>query len=140
MKILLTIISISISLFCSAQNYTVNGRVVDKSTGQSLNSAYVNVFQDGKKIIAQKVQENGFYTINLSKGNYIFNFINEHYGELNDTLKLNDNIKYDVALYPFVMYSSGKIYVVISVLIVILSALFIYLLNLDRKISRLEKE
>jgi len=35
--------------------------------------------------------------------------------------------------------SSGKIYVVVTVLIIILIGLFIYLVNTDRKISRMEK-
>jgi len=35
--------------------------------------------------------------------------------------------------------SSGKIYVVVTVLVIILVGLFIYLVNTDRKISRLEK-
>lgn len=37
------------------------------------------------------------------------------------------------------MRSNGKIYVVVGVLIIILSGLFIYLINLDRKMSRMEK-
>ena len=38
------------------------------------------------------------------------------------------------------MRSNGKIYVVVTVLLIILTGLFIYLINLDRKLSRLEKE
>lgn len=38
------------------------------------------------------------------------------------------------------MRSSGKIYVVVLVILVILSGLIIYLINLDRKVSKLEKE
>ena len=38
------------------------------------------------------------------------------------------------------MRSNGKIYVVVTVLVIILAGLFIYLINLDRKISRLEKK
>ncbi|MGN6438410.1 MAG: CcmD family protein [Agriterribacter sp.] len=38
------------------------------------------------------------------------------------------------------MRSNGKIYVVVTVLAVILAGLFIFLINIDRKISRLEKE
>ena len=38
------------------------------------------------------------------------------------------------------MRSNGKIYVVVTVLVIILTGLFIYLLNLDRKMSRLEKD
>ena len=39
-----------------------------------------------------------------------------------------------------VMKSNGKIYVVMTVVIVIVAGLFLFLLNLDRKISRIEKE
>ena len=38
------------------------------------------------------------------------------------------------------MRSSGKIYVVVAVVVTILLGIVIYLVNLDRKISRLEKE
>ncbi|MGN6491752.1 MAG: CcmD family protein [Agriterribacter sp.] len=38
------------------------------------------------------------------------------------------------------MRSNGKIYVVVTVLAVILAGLFIFLINIDRKVSRLEKE
>lgn len=37
------------------------------------------------------------------------------------------------------MRSNGKIYVVVAVVVVIVAGLFIYLLNLDKKITRLEK-
>lgn len=36
--------------------------------------------------------------------------------------------------------SSGKIYVVVAVLLTVLAGLFIYLVNVDRKITKLEKE
>lgn len=36
--------------------------------------------------------------------------------------------------------SSGKIYVVVAVLVVIFIGIIIYLINLDRKVARLEKE
>jgi CcmD family protein len=38
------------------------------------------------------------------------------------------------------MRASGKIYVVVAVLMVILAGLFFYLLQLDRKLKRLEKD
>ncbi len=38
------------------------------------------------------------------------------------------------------MRSSGKIYVVVAVLCIILAGVFIYLANLDKKISKLEKD
>jgi len=38
------------------------------------------------------------------------------------------------------MRSNGKIYVVVAVLVIILSGLILYVIRLDRKISRLEKE
>jgi CcmD family protein len=38
------------------------------------------------------------------------------------------------------MSSNGKIYVVMAVVVVIVLGVFIYLLNLDRKIKRLERK
>lgn len=38
------------------------------------------------------------------------------------------------------MRSEGKIYVVVAVLCVILMVLIIYLMSIDRKVSKLEKE
>ena len=38
------------------------------------------------------------------------------------------------------MRSNGKIYVVVAVVVTIVIGLFIYLWNLDRKISRIEKD
>lgn len=38
------------------------------------------------------------------------------------------------------MHSNGKIFVVMAVVIVIVLGLFIYLINLDRKIKKLEKD
>jgi len=38
------------------------------------------------------------------------------------------------------MRSNGKIYVVVAVVVVIVIGLFIYLVNLDRKITKLEKD
>ncbi|MBX2922960.1 MAG: CcmD family protein [Chitinophagaceae bacterium] len=38
------------------------------------------------------------------------------------------------------MRSNGKIYVVVAVLAVILTGLFIFLISIDRKVTRLEKE
>lgn len=39
-----------------------------------------------------------------------------------------------------VMKSNGKIYVVMTVVIVIVAGLLLYLVNLDRKISKIERE
>lgn len=38
------------------------------------------------------------------------------------------------------MRSSGKIYVVVAVLAIVLIGLFLYLISLDRKITKLEKD
>lgn len=38
------------------------------------------------------------------------------------------------------MRSNGKLYVVVAVVAVIMAGIFLYLFNLDRKMSRLEKE
>lgn len=39
-----------------------------------------------------------------------------------------------------VMRSNGKIYVVVAVLTTILMGLIVYVINIDRKVSKLEKE
>ena len=46
-----------------------------------------------------------------------------------DTVNANDSI----------MKTNGKIYVVMTVVIVIVAGLFLYVLNLDRKLTKLEK-
>jgi hypothetical protein len=38
-----------------------------------------------------------------------------------------------------VMKSNGKIYVVMTVVVVIVAGLFLFLLNLDRKVSKIER-
>ena len=38
------------------------------------------------------------------------------------------------------MHSNGKIYVVVAVVVTILLGLFLYVFNLDRKISKMEKK
>jgi len=46
-----------------------------------------------------------------------------------DTANANDSV----------MKTNGKIYVVMTVVIVIVAGLFLYVLNLDRKLTKLEK-
>lgn len=48
--------------------------------------------------------------------------------------------KKDVVDMATGMRSNGKIYVVVAVLCIILAGIFIYLINLDKKIGKLEKE
>jgi CcmD family protein len=50
-----------------------------------------------------------------------------------------DSLKKEKPQMAELMRSNGKIYVVVVVLIIILTGIFFYLVNLDRKISRLEK-
>lgn len=38
------------------------------------------------------------------------------------------------------MRANGKLYVVVAVVVTIVTGIFLYLINLDRKISRLEKD
>jgi hypothetical protein len=50
-----------------------------------------------------------------------------------------DSLGREKAQMADAMRSSGKIYVVVVVLLIILAGLFIYLVNTDRKLTRLEK-
>ena len=46
----------------------------------------------------------------------------------------------DVVEMADLMRSNGKIYVVVAVLMIIFSGLAIFLISIDRKVSRMEKE
>jgi hypothetical protein len=50
-----------------------------------------------------------------------------------------DSLKNEKPQMADALRSSGKIYVVVTVLVIIMIGLFIYIVNTDRKISRLEK-
>ncbi len=54
-------------------------------------------------------------------------------------LQAQDSLKNEKPQMASLMRSNGKIYVVVAVLLIILSGLFIYLIQVDRKLSRLEK-
>ena len=54
-------------------------------------------------------------------------------------VRAQDSLQKEKPQMAEVMRSNGKIYVVVGVLIIILAGLFIYLLNLDRRMSRMEK-
>ena len=50
-----------------------------------------------------------------------------------------DSLKNEKPAMADALRSSGKIYVVVTVLVIILIGLFLYLVNTDKKISRIEK-
>ena len=50
-----------------------------------------------------------------------------------------DSLKNERPQMADALRSSGKIYVVVTVLVIILIGLFLYLVNTDKKISRIEK-
>jgi K+-transporting ATPase A subunit len=50
-----------------------------------------------------------------------------------------DSLKNEKPQMADAMRSSGKIYVVVTVLVIILIGLFLYLVNTDKRISRMEK-
>ena len=51
----------------------------------------------------------------------------------------DDSLKNEKPQMADALRSSGKIYVVVTVLVIILIGLFLYLVNTDKKISRIEK-
>lgn len=55
-------------------------------------------------------------------------------------LLAQDSLSHEKPQMAYGMRSNGKIYVVVVVLLIILAGLFIYLIRLDRKMSRLEKK
>jgi hypothetical protein len=54
-------------------------------------------------------------------------------------LKAQDSLHNQKPQMADAMRSNGKIYVVVVVLLIILAGLFLYVVQLDRKVSRLEK-
>jgi hypothetical protein len=50
-----------------------------------------------------------------------------------------DSLKNEKPQMADALRSNGKIYVVVAVLVIILIGLFLYLINTDKKISRIEK-
>ena len=44
------------------------------------------------------------------------------------------------AVKPDIMRSNGKIFVVMTVIVIIMTGFFIYLISVDRKLSKLEKK
>jgi hypothetical protein len=54
-------------------------------------------------------------------------------------LSAQDSLQKEKPQMADAMRSNGKIYVVVVVLLIILAGLFVYLINLDRKMSRIEK-
>ena len=53
-------------------------------------------------------------------------------------VRAQDSLQKEKPQMADAMRSNGKIYVVVAVLLVVLAGLFIYLISLDRKLSRLE--
>ena len=51
-----------------------------------------------------------------------------------------DSLKNEKPQMADALRSSGKIYVVVTVLVIILIGLFLYLINTDKKIGRMEKK
>ena len=54
-------------------------------------------------------------------------------------IALAQNVKTKTEEPTDFMRSNGKIYVVVTVVVIIVLGIFIYLLNLDKKIKKLEK-
>ena len=55
-------------------------------------------------------------------------------------VRAQDSLQKEKPQMADAMRSNGKIYVVVTVLLIILAGLFAYLINLDRKMGRLEKK
>jgi heme/copper-type cytochrome/quinol oxidase subunit 2 len=54
--------------------------------------------------------------------------------------KAQDSLRNEKPQMAEAMRSNGKIYVVVAVLLIILAGLFLYLIQTDRKLSRLEQK
>ncbi len=54
-------------------------------------------------------------------------------------VRAQDSLQKEKPQMADAMRSNGKIYVVVAVLLIVLAGLFVYLISLDRKLNRLEK-
>jgi len=79
-----------------AQNYTISGRIKDKSSGEILIGASVQV--QNSKSLGTSTNEYGFYSITLPKGIYIIKFSYVQFAEQNDTVVLDGNKVINVLL------------------------------------------
>ncbi len=79
-----------------AQNYTISGRVKDKSSGEVMIGASVMV--QSSKSIGTSTNEYGFYSITLAKGTYAIKFSNVNFAEYIDTVVLDKNKVLNVVL------------------------------------------
>ena len=79
-----------------AQNYTICGRVKDKSSGEVMIGASVTI--QSSKSIGTSTNEYGFYSITLPKGTYTIKFSNVNFAEYIDTIVLDKNKVFNVVL------------------------------------------
>ena len=79
-----------------AQNYTISGRIKDKSSGEVLIGASVQV--QNSKSIGTATNEYGFYSITLPKGTYIVKYSYVQYDDIIDTITLGSNKSINILL------------------------------------------
>ena len=95
-KIFLLSILLMVTSASFAQNYTISGRIKDKSSGEILIGASVQV--QNSKSLGTSTNEYGFYSITLPKGIYIIKFSYVQFAEQNDTVVLDGNKVINVLL------------------------------------------
>jgi len=94
-KIFIVLIIIIFSFTSNAQNFTINGFVRDKDSGEELLYAPVFVKEISEGTLTN---EYGFYSLTLPKGNYIITYQYIGYVPQEIEIKLNKNINQNIEL------------------------------------------
>ncbi|PTT40918.1 hypothetical protein DBR28_05045 [Chryseobacterium sp. HMWF028] len=86
------------TLAMAQQTYSVSGTVKDKKNGELLIGVSVKVSEDPS--INVVANEYGFYSLSLPEGNYTIIISNPGYQDFKQQIKVDQNIKLDLPLFP----------------------------------------
>ncbi|WP_431609170.1 TonB-dependent receptor [Chryseobacterium sp. 'Rf worker isolate 10'] len=86
------------TLAMAQQTYSVSGTVKDKKNGELLIGVSVKVSEDPS--INVVANEYGFYSLSLPEGNYTIIISNPGYQDFEQQIKVDQNIKLDLPLFP----------------------------------------
>ncbi len=98
MKLLLSIVLLTLTTLSFSQNYTISGSLRDGETGEDLVGARVLV--KGQPGVGVVTNVFGFYSLTLPKGDYILMYQSISFTTTEFKIKLDKNIKKDLELKP----------------------------------------
>jgi hypothetical protein len=91
-----TMLAIFLSAFAYGQNYSINGTVKDKNTGELISGAIIKVNE--LPDITVTTNEYGFYSISLPENDYTLTIIHNRHQDIIKKIHLDETMKMDWAL------------------------------------------